>query len=112
MSGLPAELAQRQLDAYNAHDIDAFAACYAPDVEAYLLPEMSLILRGVDALRARYAPYFEAKRPHATVTDRKVLGAMALDVEAVRLADGTQMAAWALYHVDAGLIRRIWFVKG
>ena len=25
-------LAQRQLDAYNARDLDAFVACYHPDV--------------------------------------------------------------------------------
>ena len=35
---LPAALAQRQLDAYNAHDLEAFLACYAYDVEVYELP--------------------------------------------------------------------------
>lgn len=109
---LPAALAQRQLDAYNAHDLEAFAACYAADVEAWLLPDMTCLFSGVEALRARYGPYFEAKRPHAALVDRKVLGAMALDVEAVRLTDGTELAAWALYQIEGGRIRRIWFVKG
>ncbi len=30
-----AKLATRQLAAYNAADLDAFAACYAPDVVVY-----------------------------------------------------------------------------
>jgi hypothetical protein len=109
---LPADLAQRQLDAYNAHDIDAFVACYTPDVEAFLLPGNERLFQGRDALRERYGPYFKAKKPHATLTDRAVLGRFAVDFEEVVLADGTQMAAWALYHVEEGLIRTIWFVKG
>lgn len=109
---LPADLAQRQLDAYNAHDIDAFAACYHPDVEAWVLPDHTPTLQGRAAIVARYAPYFEAQRPHAALVDRKLLGRFALDFEAVRLADGTALEAWALYQVEDGLIRRIWFVKG
>ena len=108
----PADLAQRQLDAYNAHDIDAFAACYTEDVEAFLLPTSERLFAGRAALTARYGPYFEAQRPHAELTGRRVLGDMAIDFEEVVLADGSTLAAWALYQVERGLIRRIWFVKG
>lgn len=111
--GLPAALAQRQLDAYNAHDLDAFCACYAPDVQAWALPDMALLFEGRDALRARYGPYFQAKRPHADlVGERVALGQFAIDVEAVVLADGATMDAIAIYQVEAGLIRRIWFIRG
>lgn len=119
--GSPADLAQRQLDAYNAHDIDAFAACYTEDVEAFLLPTSERLFAGRDALIARYGPYFKAQRPHAALTGRRVLGDMAIDFEQVVLADGSTLAAWALYQVQTtavekgeqeSLIRRIWFVKG
>lgn len=113
MPGLPAELAQRQLDAYNAHDLDAFCACYAEDVQVYALPSMALMFEGRETLRARYGPYFEARRPHAAlVGERLALGSMAIDVEAVRFADGATTDAIALYHVEAGLIQRVWFIRG
>jgi hypothetical protein len=113
MHALPADLAQRQLDAYNAHDLDAFCACYAEDVQVYALPTMALTLEGRAALHARYGPYFEAKRPHAALVGaRLALGTMAIDVEAVRLADGTEVDAIALYHVADGLIQRVWFIRG
>ena len=49
---------------------------------------------------------------HAEVTIHRK-GTLRLPVVIqVTLADGTQLAAWALYHVEGGLIRRIWFVKG
>ena len=119
--GSPADLAQRQLDAYNAHDIEAFAACYTADVEAFLLPSGERLFAGRDALVDRYGPYFEAQKPHAELTGRRVLGDMAIDFEQVVLADGSTLSAWALYQVvsagvdkrpDESLIRRIWFVKG
>ena len=58
MMALPEILAQRQLDAYNNHDIEAFAACFAEGVEAFELPTMALLFTGRDALVTRYGPYF------------------------------------------------------
>lgn len=45
---------ERQVEAFNAHDIDAFLATYSHDaVVAGVTPEP---LRGADALRAHYTP--------------------------------------------------------
>jgi hypothetical protein len=110
--GLPAALAQRQLDAYNAHDLDAFAACFSPDVEAWLLPEMTLYFQGRDMVRERYGIYFEARRPAARLVGRLTMGGFALDQEEVVMADGARMEAVAIYQVEGALIRRIWFIKG
>lgn len=113
LTTLPAALAQRQLDAYNAHDLEAFVACYAEDVEVYELPSMTCILRGREALRGRYGPYFAQQQPRARLaSDRLVLGTMAIDPEDVVRADGSRLQAIALYHVDGGLIRRVWFIQG
>ena len=105
-------LAQRQLDAYNTHDIDAFCACFAEDVEAFALPSMELLFTGRAELRARYGPYFEKQQPQATlVRPRLSLGSLAIDAESVLMADGRTLEAIALYHVEAGLIRRFWLIK-
>jgi len=110
---LPAQLAQRQLDAYNSGDLDAFCACYADDVEVYDLPAMTLVLRGRAALRERYGPYFATMKPQAVLTSpRLVLGTMAIDPEHVVRADGSEAQAIALYHVDDDVIRRVWFIRG
>lgn len=112
-TSLPAGVAQRQLDAYNTHDLEAFCACYSVDVEVFELPSMAPVLVGRAALRDRYGPYFETMRPQALLCDpRLVLGTMAIDPEFVRRADGSEGRAIALYHVDDGLIRRVWFIRG
>jgi hypothetical protein len=109
----PAErLAQQQLDAYNRKDIDAFAACYAPDVEAWMQGG-ELLFRGVDALRGRYGPYFAANpNLHARLLHRMVQGHFAIDHEHVTgLASGDELFAIAIYEIQNELIQRIWFIK-
>ena len=54
-----AALIQRQLDAYNAQDLDAYVACYAPDVVVASL-NGAVTETGREALRARYAKAFAA----------------------------------------------------
>lgn len=65
---------QAQLDAYNAHDVAAFARCYAQDVRAYDAQGTTLF-EGIDALRARYAALFAGSPAlRAEVTQRTRIG--------------------------------------
>lgn len=79
---------QAQLDAYNAHDVEAFAACYAADVKIFDATG-TLVMDGIDAVRARYGALFAASpRLHAEVTHRTRIGTAAawyvVDTERVR----------------------------
>ena len=107
----PEQAAQAQLDAYNAQDVDAFAACYADDVEAFELPGGTSLFRGKDAMRARYARLFATNpRLHCRLTARIVGGAFVIDQEELTgRADGGTAQAIAIYQVENGKIRRIWF---
>ena len=67
-------LSREQLDAYNRADLDAFCACYHPEV-AVLEEDGTVRSRGMEAFRERYAGLFgrfEAVR--AEVTERLLLG--------------------------------------
>ena len=46
----PQDVVQRQLDAYNRHDLAAFVATYAEDAELYRVPATTPALRGRQAL--------------------------------------------------------------
>lgn len=106
-------LAQGQLDAYNARDLERFAAFFAPDVEIYDFPD-KLVLRGRDAFRARYGPYFAAaKKLHARLVGRLHLGRFVLDQEDVvtSIPGRERIAAIAIYETSGGVIRRVWFIR-
>jgi hypothetical protein len=109
----PQQAAQRQLEAYNAQDLERFAACYADDIEAYELPAGTLLFRGRDALRPRYARLFAANpRLHCRLTGRIVEGPFVIDHEELSgRADGGSARAVAIYQVEDGRIRRVWFAR-
>lgn len=106
----PAEVVQRQFNAYNLHDLEAFAACYAEDVKVYDFPG-ELRYEGHAELRKRYADLF-ARSPqlHAELANRITVGDVVTDHERVRgLAEGRVLEAAAIYEVKDGLIRTVRF---
>ena len=108
----PREMAQAQLDAYNARDVDAFVACYAPDVVVSRLPSGKVLAEGRDALRATYGKLFaDAPNLHCELTNRIVHGRCVVDHEEVTGFPGREwVRAVAIYEVEEGLIRKVWFL--
>lgn len=104
--------AQRQLDAYNTHDIDAFAACYTEDVQWFNLRTGELLGQGRATLHADYGAMFTAwPNVHATLTSRSVVGPVAFDREVVTGRGADPLHAMAVYDVNEhGLIAKVWFV--
>jgi len=101
-----ADPVQAQLDAYNAHDIEAFLACYAPDVEIRHA-DGRVLMRGHDEVRARYTQLFAANPDVvAEVPTRIRAGDWTVDEERVLLADGELHVAVG-YKVADGLIQLV-----
>lgn len=75
-----AELATRQLDAYNQADLDAFCDCYHRDVRV-LDEDGAEVARGLAAFRARYENLFASRAFGASVETRVVVGAHCVDLE-------------------------------
>ncbi len=112
MSETARTAAQSQLDAYNAHDINAFVACYAQDVEVRNLKTNELLSEGREAMRKGYGEMFEAYPDvHAHVTSRTVLNDMVFDHEYVT-GRGEPIIVMAVYQVgEDGLIQKVWFAR-
>lgn len=105
---------QRQLDAYNAHDVDALLATYAEDAEHFAHPEQ-LIARGHDQLRERFTARFAEPNLHAQLIHRCVMGTKVIDHEIVTRTfpegPGT-LELVAIYEVQHGKIAKAWFISG
>jgi len=105
----PADLAQRQLNAYNFRNIDAFLEPYADDVEIYNYPD-KLQFKGKETMRKEYSEMFE-KIPnlHCELVERIVQGNIVIDKERVQFGD-TFVEAVAIYHIDNGKIKKVYFI--
>jgi uncharacterized protein (TIGR02246 family) len=107
-----AELVQRQLDAYNNHNIDAFLACYAEDaVLAGFNGEVTH--RGLAAIRKRHEDlFYEYPKNHAKLVNRIDLGTTVVDHEQVeRAPGGERFEVAAIYTLQGGKIVRVDFAR-
>ena len=107
-----ARLAQQQLDAYNARDIDAFLEPYSDSVKIYNHPNQ-LSFSGKEAMRTRYAGMF-ANTPdlHCTLMNRMVLGNVVIDQENVIFNKNNPPAqVIAMYKMAHGKIQEVYFIR-
>jgi hypothetical protein len=110
----PESVVQRQLDAYNAHDIDALMATYAEDIELFEHPA-KLLATGAAQVRERQATRLTEPNLHAKLVKRMVMGSIVIDQEVVTrtFPEGPgKIELIAKYQVHEGRIAKAWFIFG
>ncbi len=108
----PADLAEKQLTAYNAHDLDGFCACFSVDVAVELLIGNQSLFSGMDTFRAAYAERFSNPDLHARLLNRIACGRVVVDEEEVTgLPGNTPLHVMAIYEIEAGLIQKVRFER-
>lgn len=109
-----AAIVQRQLDAYNARDVDALLATYAEDAQMFEHPS-KLLASGSAALRERFVARFQEPNLRATLLSRTVMGHIVVDHEIVTrtFPEGPgKMHLMMIYEVQAGRIAKAWIIAG
>src|SRR5258706_1467197 len=111
MSSNPA-IAQKQLDAYNAQDLESYVSFFAPDCVVSGLNGVPTETSR-DALQARYAKAFaQFPQNKAVLKNRIAVGNSVVDHELViRSPSGEQFEIIAIYTFKDGLISRVDFAK-
>ena len=107
--GPAGKVAQAQLDAYNAHDLQAFAACFSKEVQVFKPPSPHPAVQGLDALSAFYAKErFNKPALHAELLSRIEMGGKVFDHERVTGLQEEHFEVTAVYEVTDGLITTVW----
>ena len=110
----PVSVVQRQLDAYNARDIDALMATYADDIEQFDFPSTVLAV-GAAAVRARQSVRLQEPDLYARLLGRTAMGNLVIDHEIVtrNFPEGIgTVELIAMYEVQGDRIQRAWFKFG
>lgn len=110
--GKAATIVQKQLDAYNARDIDAFMETYSDSVKIYNHPN-ELIMSGKEELRNRYATMFKRMPDmYGTLMNRMVLGNTVIDQErVVFIKNDPPVEVFAMYKIAKGKIQEVYFIR-
>lgn len=105
------DVVQRQLEAYNAHNLEAFAACYAEDIQMFRMPSTEPMINGKAALKEFYgANRFMSPSLCAEILNRIVIGNKVIDHELVTGAQKDPFEVVVIYEVQEELIKRAWSV--
>jgi len=105
----PEFIVQKQLDAYNARDIDAFMTTYSKDIKLYNFPN-SLRSKGKEAMKKSYSNYFKnTPNLNCTILKRIIKGNKVIDHELIT-ANGDTFKAVAIYEVKNGVINKVTFL--
>ncbi|MEI7791630.1 MAG: nuclear transport factor 2 family protein [Alphaproteobacteria bacterium] len=106
------DIAQKQLDAYNAQDLDTYVSYFTEDCIVSGLNGMPTETTR-EAIKARYAKAFaQFPQNKAELKNRIVVGNTIVDHEMViRSPGGEQFEIIAIYTFRDGLIARVDFAK-
>jgi len=102
------QLVQQQLNAYNAHDLDAFLEPYAENVELYDFPG-KLIMKGKEQMRKEYLFVTQTPPLYCRLKNRLVQGNMVIDHEEVSFGGPKPVYAVAIYIIENGKISKVYF---
>ena len=114
MASDPAAVIQRQLEAYNDKDVDAWLATYATDAEQHVLHGERLA-KGHDELRARIQLRFAEPDLYARLLSRVVMGPVVVDLEEItrNFPEGKGVVEMlCIYEVAQGRIVKASFAIG
>ncbi|WP_306591200.1 nuclear transport factor 2 family protein [Geothrix sp. 21YS21S-4] len=106
----PEAVVQRQIEAFNAHDLEAFLAVFGEKVEATDLPGSQVVPQGKSRLRELYAERLRRNpQLHASVLERMVSGNFVIQRERISgRTDKPDLEAVVIYQIEDNAIRRMW----
>ncbi|WP_112663856.1 nuclear transport factor 2 family protein [Microvirga flavescens] len=110
----PCEIVQKQLDAYNTRDIEAFMSHWAEDAQYFGFPS-DLLANGAAQIRERHMARFQEPNLFGQLVKRLAVGNIVVDQEVVTrtFPEGPgRVDVLAIYEVEGDKITRAWFKIG
>jgi hypothetical protein len=110
VTNTPVMLVQQQLNAYNAHDLEAFLAPYAENVEIYSTSG-KLQFRGKAEMRKRYVFLKQMPYLYCKLINRIVSGNTVIDHEEIWMSPDPVDLRYgaAIYVIEKGKISKVYF---
>ena len=87
----PEQVVQKQLEAYNQRNIEAFMAVIDPDITFYSFTEGTKTMSGAQACKKFYSTLFKASpNLNSTIISRTLLGNKVIDHESITGRNGNE----------------------
>jgi hypothetical protein len=105
------DVVNRQLEAYNRHDYEVFAACYYKDIVSFDLNTSEKIeeMSGSNFFEHYFNKFLKNPQIHCLVQERIINGNLVVDKEQISNFQGGSHNELVIYQVNDGLISQMWF---
>ena len=103
-------LVERQLNGYNAGNLDAFLEPYGDDIELYEFPG-KLLCKGKENMRKQYSFMKTVSALHCEIKERILQGNTIIDKESVTGFGSKAVEATAIYQIENNKIRKVYFIS-
>src|SRR6266550_1910479 len=104
------EVVQRQVEAYNARDLNRFVSAYSETIAIFRMPSTEPIISSkIELAKFCSTQRFNLPGLRAEIVNRIVLGNKVIDHERVSGVRDTPLEIAAVYKVVGELIERVWF---
>ncbi|AXG68017.1 dihydroorotase [Kordia sp. SMS9] len=107
----PENIVQRQVNAYNTGNYEAFFENFSDDVEIYSFPD-KLDIKGIENYKKKFTGMFE-RNPnlHCQIVSRTTLSNTVIDHERVKFSEGNYTEVIAIYKIENGKIAKVYFIR-
>lgn len=105
-------IANLQIEAYNACDLEAYCALLHDDAVLINLPGQDVFAQGMEQIREMYTRRFQTPGLRSDVIHRSEIGNIAIDREVIYTDGNTPVDIMAMYEVIDSKIKRVFFVRG
>ncbi len=107
----PENIVQRQVNAYNTGNYEAFFENFSDDVEIYNFPN-KLKVKGIENYKEMFTGMFE-RNPnlHCQIVNRTTLLNTVIDHERVKFSEGNYSEVVAIYKIENGKIAKVYFIR-
>lgn len=112
MNDQPESTVQRQIEAYNRHDLEDFLSAYSPDAQILKFPAGEVLMNDLEEIRANYREWLGADSAlHAEIVSRIVQGNYVIDKERISgMIENKIVEAAVIYEVKENLITKVWLI--
>jgi imidazolonepropionase-like amidohydrolase len=106
----PVALVQRQLNAYNGHNLEAFLEPYDENVQVFTFPD-TLLMHGKEQMRKAYQFITLLPELHCEIQKRIIRDNVIIDYEKITGAKKHPIEAIAIYIIEKNKIRKVYFIQ-
>lgn len=107
------QIVQKQLEAYNNRDIEAFSALFSENATVLQFPDNKVLAQGKANIKELYAKLFASSpQLHSEIINRSVLGNRVIDHEKITGRQGVDVLELAVvYEIEEGRINKCMVIR-